>query len=428
MRVPKKILHLASTFFPAHTGGKEVFIYQLIKGIPHTDHLVVYHDQSNPGDTEYEGIRVRILPEAVTGDPHYSYWSLLYDDLPGFKETLSEYKPDLVHFHDLCAGASLSHLRICRESGVKSLVTYHSPGSSCMQKGLIFANQSPCDGKVLDHRCTVCRYRVNGIPATLASALGRFKLPMNAHNKFILRHSTERFRKSFLEFFDNIDAIQVHANWVKELFLRNGIPEEKIHLIPMGGHASLERSKWRQPDPEQPLKAAFVGRCVNIKGVHLLVDAVKSLPPGKRIEVHFLGPYWDDTPYGRRLQSLTQGDERFKPPRMVPPETIVEELSKMDVCIIPSLWPETGPLSLFDAFAAGVPVIGTNHAGIAERVRHDVDGLLFEWGNSAELAAQLNRVLDDRKLLTRFKSAIAPNRTFPEMASGIRELYTKIIN
>jgi glycosyltransferase involved in cell wall biosynthesis len=266
------------------------------------------------------------------------------------------------------------------------------------------------------------------MPSVLARVVGRIRTGFDKTGRVIVRNSTELFHGSFNEFHATIDAIQVHANWVKEVFLRNGIPEEKIHLIPMGGHASLQRSKWRQPDPEQPLKAVFVGRCVNIKGVHLLVDAVKSLPPGKRIEVHFLGPYWDDTPYGRRLQSLTQGDERFKPPRMVPPETIVEELSKMDVCIIPSLWPETGPLSLFDAYAAGVPVIGTNHAGIAERVRHDVNGLLFEWGNSAELAAQLNRVLDDRKVLTRFKSAIAPNRTFPEMASGIRELYTKIIN
>jgi glycosyltransferase involved in cell wall biosynthesis len=423
-----RVLHLASTFFPRHTGGKEVFIYQLIKGSPRIDHLVVYHRRPEAGDTAYDGIPVRILPEPVTKDGHRSYWSLVYDDLPGFNDTLSRYKPDLVHFHDLCAGASLSHLRACREAGIKTLVTYHAPGSSCMQKGLIRANELPCDGKIIDHRCTACRYRVKGVPKSLASILGGIGLPVDKRGRLILRNSTTSFHASFLEFFHNIDAIQVHANWVKELFLRNCIPEDKIHLIPMGGHASLERSKWRQPDPEQPLKAVFVGRCVNIKGVHLLVDAVKSLPPGKRIEVHFLGPYWDDTPYGRRLQSLTQGDERFKPPRMVPPETIVEELSKMDVCIIPSIWPETGPLSLFDAFAAGVPVIGTNHAGIAERVRHDVNGLLFEWGNSAELAAQLNRVLDDRKVLTRFKSAIAPNRTFPEMASGIRELYTKIIN
>jgi glycosyltransferase involved in cell wall biosynthesis len=423
-----KIVHLASTFFPFSTGGKEVFVYQFIKNTPDIDHLVIYHKEGEQVITDYDGIALNILPEPVTSNHRRSYWSLLYDDLPGFDESLRRFNPDLVHFHDFCGGASLSHLRICRAAGVKTLVTYHAPGSSCMQRGLTYANKSPCDGAIIDSRCTSCRLQVNGMPSVLARVVGRIRTGFDKTGRVIVRNSTELFHGSFNEFHATIDAIQVHANWVKEVFLRNGIPEEKIHLIPMGGHASLQRSKWRQPDPEQPLKAVFVGRCVNIKGVHLLVDAVKSLPPGKRIEVHFLGPYWDDTPYGKRLQSLTQGDERFRPPRMVPPETIVEELSKMDVCIIPSLWPETGPLSLFDAFAAGVPVIGTNHAGIAERVRHDVNGLLFEWGNSAELAVQLNRVLDDRKLLTRFKSAIAPNRTFPEMASGIRELYTKIIN
>src|SRR5690554_2517749 len=136
-----KILHLPSTFFPKHTGGKEVFIYQLIKGTPTLDHLVVYHGDEPHQSVLYDGIQVKILPKPVTEDTYGSYWSLLYDDLPGFGETLDQYQPDLVHFHDFCAGASLSHLRLCKARAIRTIVTYHSPGNSCMQKGLIRANK-----------------------------------------------------------------------------------------------------------------------------------------------------------------------------------------------------------------------------------------------------------------------------------------------
>ena len=103
-----KILHLPSTFFPRYTGGKEVFTYQLIKNTPQIDHRVVYHSDHDQGDTTYDGISIRVLPPPVTNDYYRSYWELTYDALPGFRETLDEFRPDLVHFHDFCAGASLS--------------------------------------------------------------------------------------------------------------------------------------------------------------------------------------------------------------------------------------------------------------------------------------------------------------------------------
>jgi len=428
MPMGMKVLHLVSTFFPQHTGGKEVFIYQLIKGNPEVDQLVVYHNARSQGDSEYDGIPVRVLPPQKTKDHYRSYWSLLYDGLPGFKETLHEFRPDLVHFHDFCAGASLSHLRYCRKAGIKTIVTYHAPGSSCMQKGLIRAGSTPCDGEILNHRCTTCRYQINGFPKALASGIASFRLPFDKRGRFVLRNSSELFHQSFREFFETVDAVQVHASWVRDLLIRNKVSPTKIYNVRLGGHASLDKSKWLQPSPDKPLQVVFIGRCVDIKGAHILIEAVNMLPRDARIEVNFLGPYWDDSAYGRQLQEKTKGDPRFRAPRLVPPEMVIRELSKMDVCVIPSLWPETGPLSLFDAFAAGVPVIGTNHAGIAERVRHGENGLLFAWGDSNDLARQLRKVIDERSMLNRFKNAIAPNVTFREMASDFGELYTKIIN
>ena len=48
-------------------------------------------------------------------------------------------------------------------------------------------------------------------------------------------------------------------------------------------------------------------------------------------------------------------------------------------CVVaPSLWPETGPLTVYEALAAGVPVIASNRAGASEKVTHGETGFVCE--------------------------------------------------
>lgn len=46
------------------------------------------------------------------------------------------------------------------------------------------------------------------------------------------------------------------------------------------------------------------------------------------------------------------------------------------VLVAPSKWPETGPLTVYEAMAVGVPVIGSDMSGAAEKVSHGETGLL----------------------------------------------------
>ena len=422
-----RILHLPSTYFPAYTGGKEVFVHHLITNIPSAEHRVVVHEQDGYRQYTHNGVDVSVLPLPLAKDKRHAYFTNTYDALPGFSEILDEYKPDLVHFHDFCAGASLSHLRICNQKGIKTLLTYHSPGSSCMQRGLTYAGIRPCDGRIDMQRCTACRYQSAGFPTGLARVASQIRSGADKGGRVILRNSTELFYNSWREFYDTVSKVHVYALWLKDMLVRNHISSEKIHFIDMGGHAALERNELPEKKMNQPLKIVFSGRCTNIKGAHILVEAIKLLPSDIPLEVHFFGPYWDDTAYGKSVQEMVHGDARFKAPRMIAPAEIVEELKQMDICVIPSLWPETGPLSLFDAFAAGLPVIGTRLAGIAERVKDGENGLLFEWGNSRDLANKLKQVLTDRPFLEKLRISIRDNKTFEEAAREIEQLYSSIV-
>jgi glycosyltransferase involved in cell wall biosynthesis len=138
----------------------------------------------------------------------------------------------------------------------------------------------------------------------------------------------------------------------------------------------------------------FVGRGTNIKGIHLLVEAVRQLDPeAYPLEVHFFGPPWNDA-YGRQLSARIENDARFCRPRLIAPEDLQEKMQGMHVAVIPSLWPETGPLSLYDAFQAGLPVIASRQGGLAERVEDGQSGFLFAYNDAQDLSRAIVRLFE----------------------------------
>ena len=73
--------------------------------------------------------------------------------------------------------------------------------------------------------------------------------------------------------------------------------------------------------------------------------------------------------------------------------------ASLDALVFPSVWEETSGIGAREALAAGVPVIASRIGGIPETVRHEVNGLLFEPGDAADLARQIRRLLDEPGLL-----------------------------
>jgi glycosyltransferase involved in cell wall biosynthesis len=72
-----------------------------------------------------------------------------------------------------------------------------------------------------------------------------------------------------------------------------------------------------------------------------------------------------------------------------PREKILALMSEARVLIVPSEWYETGPLTVLEAFACGLPVIASNLGSMAETVTHEKTGLLFEPGDAADLARKV---------------------------------------
>lgn len=77
-------------------------------------------------------------------------------------------------------------------------------------------------------------------------------------------------------------------------------------------------------------------------------------------------------------------------------QDVATEMSQLDVMVLPSLLAEGMPMVILEAMAAGVPVVGSNVAGIADVIQHDINGLLAEPDDATALAEQLSRLIHGR--------------------------------
>jgi glycosyltransferase involved in cell wall biosynthesis len=108
------------------------------------------------------------------------------------------------------------------------------------------------------------------------------------------------------------------------------------------------------------------------------------------------------------------------------------ELARMDLFVLPSLFGEGTPLVLFEAMAAGVPVVSTRVEGIPEIVRDGRDGLLVEPGDPAALAAAIARIIrGEADWHAMRESALARHReNFSDtaLAAGIAAVYRRVLS
>ena len=76
-------------------------------------------------------------------------------------------------------------------------------------------------------------------------------------------------------------------------------------------------------------------------------------------------------------------------------EHVEELLAGALAAMVPSLWFENASMSVLEAMAQGVPVVGTRMGGIPEQVTDGVEGLLCTPGDVGEMADALAQLRDD---------------------------------
>lgn len=428
---PLRVLHLSNDFYPQVTGGTEIFIHQLIEAqrsrpVPHQV-LWASHRTISRATDHAPHVPLTPLQRQLPQVPPISRLGQVERrsaGIPGFLELLVDFRPHVVHLHSLSDRCGLDHVIAARRSSARVVLTVHAPGFTCMQGSLLYHRKRICDGEIREHRCNECRLVNGGVPpllATLLSAQSGWPLGLEASGRLAhlltARQLTAAFRRGWLQLVQHLDGLHALADWSRQVLLRNGVPPHKLRLIRTGGPPALPPRR-RQPMQDGLLRLVYWGRCAEVKGLHLVIEAIQSLPRQLPIELSFYGPYWSNH-YGQAMQRRISADPRFRICGPVPKDQLLPVLQNYDLAVVPSTCLETGPLTVLEAFAAGLPVAGSDLGGIRELLNGSSAGWLLPLQASAwkEL---FRKLVSEPSLLG---PKIPVPRTFTALADDLLDLY-----
>ena len=149
-----------------------------------------------------------------------------------------------------------------------------------------------------------------------------------------------------------------------------------------------------------PLKVIFVGNLIQRKALHILLTALKNLPP-KSCLLTVIGDLSVDPNYVRDIQRLIHKnamEQQVKMEGMVSDGELAARLMENQVLVVPSEYEGFGIVYL-EGMGFGLPAIATTAGGAKEIISHGKDGFLISPGDAIALAHHLRELNENRKLL-----------------------------
>jgi glycosyltransferase involved in cell wall biosynthesis len=213
----------------------------------------------------------------------------------------------------------------------------------------------------------------------------------------------------------------------RDLLVQAGLPLAQAGVI--YGNINLEQfsvSHAVTPPEQGALRLLYSGRLAPEKGVHTAIHALARLPEShlRRLRLQILGSGLRE--YERKLRRLVAQyglAERVHFRASVARAEMPAVLAEHDVLIFPSEWQAPFARAVLEAMAAGLVVVGSTAGGTPEVLAEDRTGLLFPAGDSAALARQIARLLDEPATRARLASAgrrhVAEHFTIAQTVDGI---------
>tara|TARA_A100000164_G_C21894077_1_gene766935 strand:- start:532 stop:1836 length:1305 start_codon:yes stop_codon:yes gene_type:complete len=432
MKKKIRYLHLSDNFYPLRTGGTEIFIQQLIDvQISLGDKYEVIwacHKSNNSEQMKKKSLEdYKIFLEPVLQENRLNTFSFIVKEIPGFYDLLKEFKPDIVHVHSLGSRTTINHVEAIKNFGAKLIFTLHTPPCSCMGN-LLNASHEICKGDLIDTRCTFFRLKTKGIPVLIAKLIAfQNGWPFSANNKnsfsrlVTSRKLTSNMHISWIKLMNQADNIHVLSDWGKDMLIKQKISCNKINLIRTAGPQKLSNKK-RLPMEDNFLKLVFWGRCNPEKGLHIVIDSILNLKKDLPIKLDIYGPYWGDDDYTKNLIKKIKFESRINYFGNLDQKELLKKLQYYDLAVVPSIWMETGPLTILESFAAGLPVAGTNLGGIKELL-NDQEGCFLLPSDKLAWKDLFLDILNNKIILSKFKSPKI--RTFYDVESDFEKFILK---
>jgi glycosyltransferase involved in cell wall biosynthesis/MoaA/NifB/PqqE/SkfB family radical SAM enzyme len=428
-----RIVHVIHGYPPRYNAGSEVYTQSLCRALARRHEVHVFTREEDPFAPDFA-----VRAEADPRDPRVAlhvvnvarsrdrYRHAGVDQR--FAELLDRVHPDVVHV------GHLNHLStsLVREAAAREIpivFTLHDfwlmcPRGQFMQMHVEESELwAACDGQD-DEKCArrcYARY-FSGAETELSEDVDHWK-------RWVARRM-----QHVREMVELVDVFVAPSEYLLGRFRDEyGLPATK--LVHMDYGFDRARLAGRRRPPGEPFTFGYIGTHIPAKGVQLLLEAFGRIHTDARLRI-WGRPRGQETDALRALAGrLTHGaGVRVEWLPEYENEHIVRDvLERVDAIVVPSIWVENSPLVIHEALQARMPVITANVGGMAELVRHEVNGLLFEFRDAAALARQMGRMASEPGMAVQlgargYLASTGDVIDIGEHAAAIERVYTSAIS
>lgn len=360
-----KILQLDQHY--RFSGGTEQYIISIAKRLEELGHEVIMaYGMESPDTYHVHGRKEYCIP-GIEKIPSF----LLKRDSSPLKrltELIQREKPDVIHVHNV---RNFLVIKKCIELS-PTVRFVHDPTLCCFQ-----------DWKLLPDLRTICTKRV-GIKCFFTGCLLHYyDTPWNA---IVKKHREISIHKK-------LSRVIVASKYMKKLLIQNGLPSEKIMILPYFTNMAPAKDSLSYPSNENII--LYVGLIHLVKGVDYLIAALQHVKTDFKAIIIGQGSYLDE--YKRFAKELGVEDKiRFM--GWIPNDELGYYYQKASLLVVPSIWIEAFGIIGIEAMMHARPVVAFNTGGISDWLENGETGFLVERGDVQSLAEKITLLLENKKL------------------------------
>ncbi len=230
-----------------------------------------------------------------------------------------------------------------------------------------------------------------------------FKVVVTAHDVESFVGNSNKWMAQTI--YRNSDLIIAHNQVIRnELIERLHVSQSKIRVISHGNYIDFVGSRLTQQESREKLafvgKGPFIlffGQIKEVKGLDILINALADVSINfPAIKLVIAGKVWKDdfSHYQALIEKYKLDNQVISHIRYIPDELVSYYYHASDLVVLPyrKIY-QSGVLLM--AMSFGCPVFVSNLQGMTEMIQDNVNGFVFNQGDSGHLAQRLNEVLSE---------------------------------
>jgi len=308
------------------------------------------------------------------------------------RRLLALVNPDVVHLHHW-RWLTNNLVAICADLGIPKVITLHDAWTTCPRIHRIRGDSEFCSEPVATAPCLSCAER------------GPWQGDEEITRALALRREMMEAELALAEAV--IVPSEAHRRFVMTLL---DLPEDRLIVLPHGALSTLPARQGRGRTGEcqqKPLQIGHWGHFIDLKGTHLILEAVHRLRDPSAVQLHLIGTAGERA-YEQQLLELARDipvrfHGAYRPADL--------EKFGLDLAAFASIASESYSFVLDEALGLGLPVVVPDRGAFSERVGSA--GLTFRAGDAGDLARQFQAIIDAPEVLETMRRGVRVEALLP---------------